>query len=281
MQTIDIQGHRGARGLLPENSLPAFQLALDLGVTTLEMDTVISKDRQVVLSHDPYFSPDICLLPDGARIPGGKEADYQLFDLTYDEIRSFDCGSLGNPRFPTQRSTPVRKPLLDELIGFAESYAFKIGRAAPHYNIETKSTKDGDGVLHPEPNEFASLLLDVIRARNIIERTIVQSFDVRTLQVVKSTQPALRTALLVSRNEDRGIDANLAQLGFVPSIYSPDKDLVDQKLVDQCHQHEMALVPWTVNDAGKMRDLVLQGVDGIITDFPDVAMGLVQKGWSE
>lgn len=279
MSSVDIQGHRGARGLLPENSLPAFQLALDLGVTTLEMDTVVSKDKRVVLSHDPYFSPEICLQPDGTRIPDGMEGAFRLFDRNYDEIRSFDCGSLGNPRFKSQRATAVRKPLLEEVIEFSEAYAVKISRPAPHYNIETKSTPAGDGVLHPQPAEFVELLLDVIRSKHVLDRCIIQSFDPRTLRECRLQEPRIRTALLISNQADEGVETNVENLGFTPSIYSPDKSLVDKPTVEKCHGLGMLVIPWTINDERQLGHIVSMGVDGVITDYPDRAMRLAGAGW--
>ena len=279
MSDIDIQGHRGARGLLPENSLPAFQLALELGVRTLEMDTVISKDERVVVSHDPWFSSDICLQPDGSRIPEDNQDRFRLFDRTYDEIRSFDCGSIGNPRFPSQRPASVRKPLLEEVIHFAESYAFKIGREAPHYNIETKSTPEGDGVLHPDPETFARLLVRVLRKAGVVDRCIIQSFDPRTLRVVHEDEPSLRTALLVSAGQEGDLSAHVDTLGFTPTIYSPEKSLVTGQLVSICHADGIQVIPWMVNETAEMLKLHALGVDGLITDYPDRAMALVENDW--
>ena len=117
---LDIQGHRGARGLMPENTVPSFIHALTLGVTTLELDVVVSRDSQVVVSHEPFLSSTICLSPDGKAIPVEEEKRYNLYQMDYDDIRRADCGSKGNPRFPEQRKMAVAKPLLTEVIDSVE-----------------------------------------------------------------------------------------------------------------------------------------------------------------
>lgn len=266
---FDLQGHRGARGHWPENSIPGMLRALDMGVTTLEMDAVISADRQVLLSHEPFLSHEFCLLPDGGAIPEAEERSYNLYQMTYAEIAAFDCGSKPHPRFPQQQKLRVSKPLLAEVIDSAEAHARRTGRPAPLYNIETKCSPEGDGVYHPEPETFIGLLAEVVRSRNTAARTTIQSFDPRTLQAGRQRHGSLglKWALLVE-NED-GLEANLARLGFTPDIYSPDHRLVTAELVQQCRTRGMALIPWTANEPDEIRRLLELGVDGIISDYPD------------
>ncbi|ARA94867.1 glycerophosphodiester phosphodiesterase [Rhodothermaceae bacterium RA] len=274
---FDLQGHRGARGLLPENTMPAFRRALELGVTTLEMDVVISKDGQVVVSHEPWFSGTICTQPDGTPVPVEDERRFNLYALPYAEIARYDCGSRRHPRFPRQQPVPAVKPLLKDVIAMAEAYVAETGRPPVHYNIETKSTPEGDGLYHPEPERFTRLLYDVLVETGIKDRSIIQSFDVRTLQVVRRLDPALRLALLVGREADAGVDGNLERLGFTPALYSPDYRLVDAALVEAVHARGMQLIPWTVNDLDEMRRLKALGVDGLITDYPDVGVQLLAE----
>ena len=267
-RALDIQGHRGGRGLMPENTVPAMCRALDLGVTTLEMDIAISQDKQVLLSHDPFMNADFVYRPDGQPIAKAEEKSLKIYQMPYAEIRRYDVGSHGNPKFPQQQKLPTYKPLLAEVIDSAEAYARRRKRPAPFYNIETKTTPAGDGTNHPAPEEFVRLLLAVVQAKGIQRRVIIQSFDPRTLEVVHQAQPALRTALLVDNQE--GLEKNLARLSFTPSIYSPAYKLVTSDLVQACHLRHIQVIPWTVNTAVEARQLVEQQVDGIITDYPDL-----------
>jgi glycerophosphoryl diester phosphodiesterase len=265
---FDLQGHRGGRGLMPENTIPAMRRALALGVSTLEMDAAISQDKQVLLSHDPYMNAEFVYRPDGQPLTKEAGKTLLLYSLPYAEIRRYDVGSHGNPKFVQQQKLRTYKPLLAEVIDSAEAYAKRTHRPAPFYNIETKTTPAGDGVNHPAPDEFVRLLLTVIAQKGVQNRVIVQSFDPRTLEVVHRTQPQLRTALLVD-NPD-GLDKNLARLSFVPSIYSPQYKLVTKDLTQACHQRQMQVIPWTVNTAAEISQLLTLGVDGLITDYPDL-----------
>ena len=273
---FDLQGHRGARGLLPENTIRGFEKALALGAVTLEMDVVISEDGQVVVSHDPYFSAAFCSKPGGAPVTEAEERSLRLFAMPYEEIARYDCGRRGHPRFPRQEARPAVKPLLRDVIAAAEAYARRASRPAPFYNIETKSQPAGDGVLHPAPETFVRLVLAVVEEAGVARRTTVQSFDPRTLRVARrlaeeGAAPPVRLALLVAEEHSRGLDADLDALGFTPDIYSPDYRLVDAALVEKAHARGVQVVPWTVNEADDMRRLKRLGVDGLITDYPDLA----------
>lgn len=273
--SFDLQGHRGARGLLPENTIPAFIRALELGVTTLEMDAVITRDEQVVVSHEPWFSSLICSTPSGQPVPEDEERQHRIYELTYEEVAQYDCGSRGNPRFPRQEAMPVAKPLLRDVIAAAEAYTAEHGLPAVQYNIETKSTPAGDGVFHPGPEAFTRLLYDVLVETGVKDRTILQSFDVRTLRVGRVLDASWRLALLIGGGEDRGLEANLEGLGFTPHIYSPDYRLVDTALLKAAHGRGMQVIPWTVNTQEEMLRLQALGVDGLITDYPDLGRVLL------
>ena len=291
--TIDVQGHRGCRGLRPENTIPAFIHALELGastldastpgastlgvstlgVTTLELDVVVSQDQQLVVSHEPFLSPTICTGPSGEAITGAPEKQYNLYQMPYAQIRQCDCGSQGHPRFPEQKAVAAPKPRLVDVIDAVERYLRDHDRPPVQYNIETKSTPAGDGVFHPAPKEFVALLLEVIKEKDIEARTIVQSFDVRTLQEVRRVAPELRQALLVENA--RGVQENVDALGYVPEIYSPNYRLVNKKLRDYTRQQGIKLIPWTVNEPKDIQKMLDLNVDGIISDYPDRVLKLV------
>lgn len=272
---LDIQGHRGARGLYPENSLQGFIEAVKLGVTTLEMDVVISKDNYVVVSHDPFLSHEFCFGTDGKEITEETEKQFNLYRMNYEEIKQCDCGTKIHPRFPDQKKIRVYKPLLSEVIDWMEKYTKDNSLPAVHYNVEIKSTPEGDGTFHPKPEEFVKLLMDVIKEKNVWDRTNVQSFDVRPLQLIKSKYLPIRLALLVG--DKLPVDEQLKKLGFVPDIYSPDYTLVNSDLINYCISKNMRVIPWTVNDTSAVKNLVDLGVNGIITDYPDRVIKFIKS----
>ncbi|UII21981.1 glycerophosphodiester phosphodiesterase [Fulvivirga ligni] len=274
-QKIDIQGHRGARGMMPENTIPAFIYALDQGVTTLEMDVVITKDKKVVVSHDPYISPSICLNVDNSKIQDNKK--FNIYNMTYEQVHKFDCGSLNNTRFPEQQKITINKPLLSEVIKAAEMHVKSETNYEVNYNIEIKSSPEGDGEWHPKPEEFSKLVYDLIDQYLPWDRVIIQSFDFRVLQYWHKHYPDVKLAALVENT--RSIDTNLANLGFKPTIYSPYFKLITENSVEDLHKKDIKVIPWTVNDEGDFKKLVRWKVDGIITDFPNKAhqLGLTRE----
>jgi len=179
---FDVQGHRGSRGLMPENTIPAFLLALDSGVTTLEMDLAITKDKQVVVSHEPWMSATFCLDPSGKEIKEKDERKYNIFQMNYDQVKEWDCGLKGNLNFPEQKKMKVSKPLLAEVIVAAENHIKNFTKYEVDYNIEIKSEIEGDGKFHPKPEEFSDLTYNLIDQYLPWDRVIIQSFDVRVLK---------------------------------------------------------------------------------------------------
>lgn len=267
---FDLQGHRGARGLFPENSIEGFVAAVELQVNTLEMDVVISKDRQVVVSHEPWISSVICWGLDDRPVKEGKGLN--MFEMDYAEISNYNCGSQPHPDFPLQAKMSTFKPLLAEVVSEVESAVAALELDPVKYNIEIKSTPEGDGIYHPSPDEFAQLVYDEIVAFEIVDRTIIQAFDVRALQAMKQIDSSIPVALLIY--ETQGFEKDLERLGFTPEIYSPYFKLVDQELVTNCHQNGIKLIPWTVNEEDEMIEMLELGVDGLITDYPDIALTL-------
>lgn len=266
----DLQGHRGCRGLMPENTIPAMVRALELGVNTLEMDVVITADSQVVLSHEPFFNHEISTMPEtGARVTVEEEKGLNIYKMTYAEVKRFDVGTLPHPRFPEQKKMPAVKPLLADVILAVKEWCSAHNRPMPFFNIETKCTPATDGLYHPGPVEFSDLLIGVIKDQGITEKVIIQSFDFRTLKYIKSTYPGIYLAALIEGDDPHNLLGHIDALGFVPDIYSPAYERVNENLVGQCRELGMRLVPWTVNDPAIANSLKQLGVDAIITDYPD------------
>ena len=268
---FDVEGHRGCRGLMPENTIPAMLKAIDLGVTTLEMDVVITKDNKVVLSHEPWMEKDITTKPDGSFINTTVESmQYNIYKMDYEEVKTYDVGMKPNPRFPQQQKMKAVKPLLSDLIDSVENYLTKKNLPRVQYNIETKSLPAGDNKYHPLPAEFVELLMAVIKEKKIEERVIIQSFDLRSLQYLHEKFPTIKTSLLIEDSEEKDFEGQLKALGFTPTIYSPNQTMVDEDMVKLCHEKGMKLITWTVNDSKQIKKLKKMGVDGMITDFPDL-----------
>lgn len=290
---FDLQGHRGARGLLPENTIPAFLRAVELGVDTVELDTVVTRDRKIVASHDPWFDHRISTRPDGRPVRRWQQRRFVIFRMAYDEVAAFDCGLRRHPAFPGQQCIAARKPLLTEAIRAVEARVRELGRPPAFYNIETKSRPEWDGRYQAEPGEFVRLLCADLAELGVLDRTTIQSFDVRTLQVLREIDPEVRTSLLVKpsrRAEIRDtfgramrpitparLEAELDSLGFTPEIYSPDFRMVDEPLVRAAHDRGMLVIPWTVNIAAEMERLIEIGADGLITDYPDLGGAVVGR----
>ena len=267
---FDTQGHRGCRGLMPENTIPAMINALDLGVTTLEMDAVITKDNKVVMSHEPFFNHEITSKPDGSYVTESEEKSLNIFLMTYDEVKKYDVGIKPHPRFPKQKKMNVVKPLLSDLLDSVQNYVAIHKRPLPYFNIETKATPATDNVYHPEPARFVETLMSVIKEKRIQEMVIIQSFDLRTLQYLHDKYPSVKTAMLIEDYDKRGLKDQLKALGFLPTIYSPEYSLVTEDLVKSCHGQKIKVIPWTVNDKVTIDKLKALGVDGIISDYPDL-----------
>ncbi|HET6542964.1 MAG TPA: glycerophosphodiester phosphodiesterase [Chryseolinea sp.] len=266
---FDIQGHRGARGLRPENTIPAFIMALDSGVTTIELDVAITKDKQVIVSHEPWMSSAICLDSAGRAINEKEEKKFNIYQMTFEQVQLFDCGSTGNSKFPQQEKMKTTKPLLRDVIVAVENHIKSHATYEVDYNIEIKSSPEGDKKFHPSVEEFSDLIYQLVDEYIPLERVVIQSFDFRVLKYWHQKYPDIRLAALVENT--KSIDANLANLGFKPSTYSPYFKLLNREKVKYLHQLRIRVVPWTVNEISDMLSLKGMGVDGLITDYPDRA----------
>ena len=275
MTPLDIQGHRGCRGLLPENTVPGFLHALDLGVHTLEMDVVISADQDVIVSHEPFFNHEISTSPTGETITESNEKDHNLYKLTTSAIQQYDVGLKVHPRFATQQKIAISKPTLDEVVSAVNQYCSSRDRKTPSYNIEIKRKPEHDGSYHPEYSAFADLVIQKINELGIADQTTVQCFDIETLQYIHNTYPEVPLVFLVENIMPTTY--NLDKLGFTPAIYSPHYKLVTAKMIKHCHGKGVRVIPWTINDVPDMQEAINLGVDGIITDYPDRLIELVKS----
>lgn len=274
-RVVEIEGHRGARGLAPENTIPSFLKALEYRVETIELDLAVSADGKLVVSHEPWFSHVISLDKNGAPITEANEKEHNIYKMKYADVKRYDVGSIGNKGFPEQQKMKVHKPLLKDVFKAVSDYARKNNLKPVRYNIEIKSNPDWDDKFTPPPAVFARLVYDEILKHKMEKQVIVQSFDVRPLQELHKMPVKLPLALLVM-NKD-GIEANLARLGFQPDTYSPHFSLVDETLVAFCRARNMKIVPWTVNEIADLERMKKFDLDGIITDYPDRAVKVFRE----
>jgi len=274
-RVIEIEGHRGARGLAPENTIPSFLKALEYNVETLELDVVVSADGKLVVSHEPWFSHTISLDKNGKPITEEKEKEHSIYKLRYSEIKLYDVGSIGNKSFPEQQKITVAKPLLKDVFKTVGDYAGKNKLKPVRFNIEIKSNPEWDEKFTPPPAAFAKLVYDEILKNKMEKQVIVQSFDVRSLQEIRKFPVKLPLALLVM-NKD-GIEKNIEKLGFQPDAYSPHFSLIDETTIKYCRDRNIKIVPWTINETADMERLKKFDLDGIITDYPDRAVKVFRK----
>jgi glycerophosphoryl diester phosphodiesterase len=270
---LDVQGHRGARGLYPENSIPGFIKALEIGVTTLELDLCMTGDGKIIVSHEPYFSPDFCTYPSGNAI--SKDTLINMYQMTYEEIAQFDCGSIPHPRFPQQQKMRVAKPLLSDVFDEVESY-LEIKKLTPvFYNIELKTRRETDTLFHPLPEDFSKEVFELVSKKGLWNRVNIQSFDFRTLQFFREEYPEVRLALLI---ENRlSWQQNIDSLGFTPEIYSCYYRLLSPSIVKELQDAGMQVIPWTVNEERAIKEVLDWGVNGIISDYPNRVLKIVNQ----
>lgn len=252
---ILVHGHRGARAMRPENTLPAFEYAISIGADVLELDMAVTKDNVIVVSHDPYLEPPVCSPPEGSAV---KKAT--IHELTLAQVKQWDCGKMRNPLFAKQ--TPVagtRMPALDEVFEMAKAKSGTI-----QFNIETKSFADHPE-LTPPPEEFARLVLDLVRKHHLESRVYLQSFDFRTLHAMKKLAPEIRRVALWEGDDRSFVD--IAKDADA-TIVSPAYRLVTPEKVKAAHEAGLEVVPWTANRPADWDKLIAAQVDAIISDDP-------------
>lgn len=307
MPNFDLQGHRGARGLKPENTLPSFETAFDLGVSSVETDVHLTRDGVPVIYHDHDISERICQAREGANVPDPRSRPL-LAALTLEQIQSYRA--LFNPdraRFPTQDATitpladdfarrrsidPYAPPALSDLLAFAQAYVGDEGRAAGKtdaqrqcagaldFHLELKRVPfypeyigdrfDGDSL-----GLLEQTVLEISERAGMLERIVVRSFDHRCLRVLKQAVPRLKTAVLVAGT--RPLESERLVHATGAAIYCPEYLFLDKSQVDQLHTAGVRVIPWTVNDLSAMQRLLDWGVDGITTDYPHRLRQVLQE----
>jgi glycerophosphoryl diester phosphodiesterase len=287
---LDLQGHRGTRGNFPENTLPAFERALRIGVSTLEMDAAVTSEGVVVISHDPVLNPELVRGPDGQWVQPGLV----IRQMTFTQLQQYDVGRLkpGSnyaKAFPNQQPVDgTRIPKLSEVFDLVK----RLGAGDVQFDIETKiDLKNPANTLEPEP--FVRALLQVIREAGMEDRVMIQSFDWRTLQVLKTLAPKMRTVYLnwQTRNGS-SLESPVYNAGFmlrdhgsVPAmvkaagghIWSPNYPSLSVELVKQGQAMSLKVIPWTVNEEADIARMLDWGVDGIISDYPDRVRAVMEK----
>ncbi|HYO81186.1 MAG TPA: glycerophosphodiester phosphodiesterase [Bryobacteraceae bacterium] len=244
-----VHGHRGARAVFPENTLPAFEHAIAAGADVLELDLAVTKDNVLVVTHDPVINSTLCK---------GPRENPPIRELTLEQVRQYDCGSIRHPAYPKQRTVPgATIPTLDEVLALADKGTFD-------FNIETKIFRHAPEYT-PPPEEFVKLLLEAVKKRNLQKRVILQSFDFRTLHAMRKLGPGIRLAALY---EGQPKDfADIAEEAHA-RIVAPQFRLVSKERVEQAHAAGLQIIPWTANNPEDWELLLAAGVDAIITDDP-------------
>jgi glycerophosphoryl diester phosphodiesterase len=289
MTAFDLQGHRGARGLAPENSLAAFAEALSIGVTTLELDAGISRDGVVMISHNRRLSPDLTRDASGVWLTQDGPA---LFSLSRDELKEYDIGRIDPAsryarKFPDQVPRDgSRMPTLDEVFALVE----RAGNKDVRFNIETKISPFESNLTLP-PEAYVEAILSVVHRAGMTARVTIQSFDWRTLQHVQRLAPTMVTSYLsVQQNwldnirageagpspwtagfdiDDQGGNVAALVAAAGGAVWAPFHREVDRARIEDAHARGLKVKVWTVNDEARMNQLIDLGVDGIITDYPD------------
>lgn len=257
-----IHGHRGARGIFPENTIVGFQQSFKQGVRAFELDLVVSEDKHLVVSHEPYMNALFCLDPTGRDILKKNEKNHNLYRMTLEEIQRYDVGTKCHPLFPRQKNSFMVKPSLSQLIrSFSAEYRSNI-----FWNIEIKSEKEIYGTYQPYPQEFAHLVLAEISSLGIESSCMIQSFDPNIIEAINQLHSNIPLSFLIENK--LSLHENLERLTFVPQYYNPLHTLINQDLIDQIHALNMKIVPWTVNEYKRAQELIDMGVNGIISDYP-------------
>jgi len=249
---LDVQGHRGCRGLRPENTLPAFERALQLHVTTLELDVQATRDRVLVVHHDPRLNPKLCVRDDGSKLSA-----IPFEKLDYADLSDIDCGKLRNSKFPEQLPAPgARIPTLDEILDLAQNTGYPV-----RVSIEIKMQKQRPDL---GAKELAALVVEAVNKHDMQSRTIIQSFDAEALVALRELAPEIPRAYLVrDRSYQSRIDDGTA------TIISPKYVSLREADVSKLHEQAVAVIPWTVNDPQVIRRMISWNVDGIISDYPN------------
>lgn len=263
-------GHRGTRGLMPENTIPAFEKGIAVGANTIEFDIHITRDSQVVIYHDESFTPAYTTMPDGSDIPPSERKKYTFYQMNYADIRRFVIGKKYYPAFPQQHLEATYAPLLTEMIDSVEAFTRRGHYPPVVYLLEVKSSPSTDGFEQPAPEPYMRILLATLKPylKTLDRRLIIHSFDMRPLKILHRDDPRIPLGYLTD-DKKASFEDNLRALGFTPAFYNPQFSLVTPQLLKECHEKGIKVLPWTVEKVSDMQRLKDMGVDGIITDYPD------------
>ncbi len=265
---VDVQAHRGGAGLWPENTLTSMTNAVLMGVNTLELDLQVSKDGQIVVSHDAYFHPRYATRPDGTEVKADDPKEY-LYTMPYDSIAKYDVGKRASVVWPGKEQSPAVKPLASELIDSVETLVSEHKLSPMRYNIEIKCKKGKDeGANWPEYHDFVDKCMELLLSKDLGDRLVVQCFDVRALNYMHEKYPQVKLSYLISK-KDTDWDTYMGKLEFTPDWLSPEYTTVDKNMVDKCHKAGIKLVPWTVDDKSEIKRMIDLKVDAIISNYPD------------
>lgn len=264
---FDVQGHRGARGIAPENTLTGFRAALAIGVSTLEADLAVTRDGVVVVSHDPLLNPDIVRDPSGAWLP---RAGPPIHALTLAELRRYDVGRI-DPRSDYARALPAQRPADGEAIPTLEELLELARDTSVRLNLELKFAEDPKST--PDPATFVRLVVAAIDAARMRARVTIQAFDWHVLELTKDRAPDIQTSCLTTEKRNAPPTAAYhARCG----VWSPHWRVVSAARVAEAHALGLKVIPWTVNEPAEMQRLIGLGVDGVITDYPDRLRAVMQ-----
>lgn len=268
--SIEVQAHRGARSFFPQNTVPAFRAAVELGARVIELDLCASRDDRIIVQHDPW----IPLSPPG-RPPRPSPPRRPLYALGWPQIASSCCG-YAEPGFPRQQESRARPPLLSEVFADVDACMASQGLSGELlWNLEIKSSPGRDHRHQPPPRHYARLVLDVVHAAGMAGRVRIQSFDWRIVRTLRRLDPRIPCGLLVEKR--RALRPALRHMGFVPDWVNPAGRLLDRALSRALHAKGVSIAVWTLNRPEEMLRAARLGADAIITDFPELALPLLAR----
>jgi glycerophosphoryl diester phosphodiesterase len=252
-----IYGHRGCRGNFPENSIIAFQEALKMGADGIELDIVVNAEKQLVISHEPYFKKEFCLTPDKKAIENEKE--FNIYKMTQSEISEFDCGSIGSTKFPNQKKMPAYKPLL--------SYFFKeVDLKDKVLLFEIKSENKEYGISQPFPKEFVDLILAETKDFKMQENLIFMCFDPEILEELHKR--GVPNKMIYLTYKPKSAKQLFKEISFKPYALGMFHATATTAVINYAHSQKVKVFTWTVNEVKTGKKLIKRGVDGLITDYP-------------
>ncbi len=259
MNQPEIYGHRGFRGKFPENSILGFQKAIELGITGIELDVVVNKDKQLVISHEPFFQEEYCLDSIGKEIK--NESDFNIYHLNQQEIELFDCGTKFHSKFPNQLKTKSAKPLL-------QTFFNQVNLANSIILFEVKSEPREYTVSQPDPDEYSDIILKELENFQYKSNIRIMCFDSEILEQIHKKDPSY--PLIYLTYLPRSTNNFLKNLSFKPYALGMFYPTITKRKAISLHKSNIKLYSWTVNSNSANEKLFKNNVDGIITDFPDM-----------